>query len=289
MEKKFDLKSTLICGGEILLIIVIYKLAMTLIELIATPIYRKIGWLADGEKLTVTSEFTLSNVIAYTIGILIALFGYYLIVKTKKAKLFKYTSMDKFSPKFAIVAAIFGFCVNVTVMYVMMLGKENDTLGNIYKEYLKTAKSGSVWIMLVFVGFLIPVFEELIYRGLIFNIIREKASLGVSIALQAILFVVFEMIVGGSQFSIVESSYGFVMAVAFALFYYWSGSLWSSIFARSFKNLAALIIVAFIDEKLFISCRYIFMTLTFVGIIAAFVGMAIMGKKNKAAIAEKNA
>lgn len=266
--------------GIIVLIIAIYKIALEFVEFVAAPIYRNIGWLKEGEEMRVTSEFTVSNVIAYAVGIVIALAGYIIIIKVKKHKLFEYTSLNKFSPKCAAICAFFGFCVNVTVMYVMILGKSNEALGNIYNEYLKSAHSGSVWIMLLFVGFMIPVFEEMIYRGLIFNQLRESMGQTPAILLQAFLFVAFEMIVGGAEFSIVETAYGFTMAVIFALFYVWSGSLWSSIFARAFKNLAALIIVAFFSESTFISARYIIMTITIIGIFASFIVMMKIGKKS---------
>lgn len=281
MEQQINIKNVLKSFAQIILIILIYNLSMKIIEWIATPIYRNIGWIAQDANLTVTSEFTLSNVIAYSIGIFISFIGYIVIVKYKKKNIIEYTSLNSFSPKGAAIAAIFGFCVNVAVMYVMILGKSNAALGDIYEEYLKSAHSGSVWIMLIFVGLLIPVFEEIIYRGLIFNFLRENMSLTISIILQAILFVVFEMIVGGSQFSIIESLYGFSMAVIFALFYIWTGSLWSPIFARSFKNLAALIIVAFINEETFISGRYVIMSIALIIIICTFVLMKKLGEKKQ--------
>lgn len=281
MNNKRTSKDIIKSLGVIVLIIVIYKVALEFVEFVATPIYRNVGWLKKGEEMRITSEFTVSNVIAYAIGIIIALAGYIAIIKVKKQKLLKYTSLDKFNPKCAAICAFFGFCVNVTVMYVMILGKSNEALGNIYAEYVKSAHSGSVWIMLLFVGFMIPVFEEMIYRGLIFNQLRENMSIVPAILLQAFLFVVFEMIVGGAEFNIVETAYGFTMAVIFVLFYIWSGSLWTSIFARAFKNLAALIIVAFFNESTFISGRYVIMAITIIGIFVSFIAMLQIGKKRK--------
>lgn len=284
MERKSVLKNVLICLAQVVLIIAIYKVSMLIIETIATPIYHSIGWLEEGKRLTVTSEFTVSNVIAYSIGILIALGGYCAIVKCKKSNIISYTSLNKFNRKCLLLAALFGFCVNTTVMYVMMLGQSNEALGSIYATYIASARSGSVWVMLLFVGFLIPVFEEMIYRGLIFNLLKEYTKLPVAIVLQAALFVVFEMLVGGAEFNIIETLYGFAMAVIFALFYVWSGSLWTSICARAFKNLAALIIVAFINEQTFIAGRYFIMTLCLIGIVATFTAILYTSKStNKTA------
>lgn len=281
MEKKMNGKNMLMCLAQVILIVAVYKIAMLIIETIATPIYQNIGWLEEGKRMTVTSEFTVSNVIAYSIGILIALGGYCAIVKNKKSNIISYTSLNKINVKCLVLAALFGFCVNTTVMYVMMLGQSNKSLGSIYATYLVSARSGNVWIMLLFVGFLIPVFEEMIYRGLIFHLLREYVSLPVAIVLQAVCFVIFEMLVGGSEFNVIETLYGFIMAVIFALLYVWSGSLWTSIFARAFKNLAALIIVAFINEDAFISGRYVIMTLSIIGIVATFIKMLHIGKVAK--------
>lgn len=269
------------CLAQIILIIAIYKIAMLIIEIVITPVYQNIGWLEEGKRVTVTSEFTISNVVAYSIGILIALGGYCMMVKTKQSNIISYTLLDKVNLKCQILAAVFGFCVNIIVMYVMMIGRSNEALGNIYATYIDSTKSGSIWVMLIFVGLLIPVFEEMIYRGLIFNLLKEYVILPIAIILQSVLFVVFEILVGGSEFNVIETLYGFVMAVVFALFYVWSGSLWVSIFARAFKNLAALIIVAFINEKDFISGRYIIMTIALIGIVTTFIAILYIGKLSK--------
>lgn len=281
MEKKLNGKNIIMCLAQVILIVAVYKIAMLIIETIATPIYQNIGWLEEGKRMTVTSEFTVSNVIAYSIGILIALAGYCVIVKIKKSNIITYTSLNKLNIKCLVFAALFGFCVNIAVMYVMMLGQSNEALGSIYATYLVSARSGSVWIMLLFVGFLIPIFEEMIYRGLIFNLLREYVSLPIAIVLQAACFVIFEILVGGAEFNVIETLYGFVMAMIFALFYIWSDSLWTSIFARAFKNLAALIIVAFINENAFIAGRYVIMTLSIIGIVFTFIKMLQVGKKAK--------
>lgn len=281
MKEKINIKQILMCLAQIILIIAIYKIAMLIIEIVITPVYQNIGWLEEGKRVTVTSEFTISNVVAYSIGILIALGGYCMMVKTKQSNIISYTLLDKVNLKCQILAAVFGFCVNIIVMYVMMIGRSNEALGNIYATYIDSTKSGSIWVMLIFVGLLIPVFEEMIYRGLIFNLLKEYVILPIAIILQSVLFVVFEILVGGSEFNVIETLYGFVMAVVFALFYVWSGSLWVSIFARAFKNLAALIIVAFINEKDFISGRYIIMTIALIGIVTTFIAILYIGKLSK--------
>lgn len=149
----------------------------------------------------------------------------------------------------------------------MIANQSNKTLGTIYQSYL--SMGDDKFVMFIFVGFLIPIFEELMYRGLAYNLLKEKMDFKIAIALQGVLFLVFEVLSSGPM-NLFETLYGFIMAVIFAFFYEWTGSLWTTISARALKNLASLIIVTFIPESIFANNGYVFMVISAILCVVTF-------------------
>lgn len=263
--------------GLVILIAVIYKGMIILTELIATPMYVKVGWLEKGTKMGIGDSFTAPNIIAYSFAVLLATVCYAFILKRKNRKIIEYCELNVITPKYFVFAGLFGFCVNCTGMSAMIPNQSNGTLGSIYQSYM--AMGDDKLIMFVFVGFLIPIFEELMYRGLAYNLLKERMNYKIAIVIQAVLFLLFEVLSDGPM-NLFETTYGFIMAVFFALFYEWTGSLWTSISARSLKNLASLIVITFIPEKIFLNNGKVFMIIFAILCIVTFAAV-LKAKKEK--------
>lgn len=272
-SKSRDILKTM---GLVAVVIAIYKGMIIITELIVTPIYEKVGWIELGEKMGIGDKFTAPNIIAYGFAVLLAAVGYTLILRRKNAKIMEYCSLNVISPKYVIFAGLFGFCVNCTGMSAMIANQANKTLGSIYQSYLEMGDDKTV--MFIFVGLIIPIFEELMYRGLAYNLLKERMNFKIAIVIQGVLFLVFEVLSGGPM-NLFEVSYGFIMAVIFAFFYEWTGSLWTTISARSLKNLASLIIITFIPQRIFVENGYVFMIISAVLCVVTF--MAVMKSKKE--------
>ncbi|MDF2883250.1 MAG: caax amino protease family protein [Clostridiaceae bacterium] len=81
---------------------------------------------------------------------------------------------------------------------------------------------------------LLPMFEEILFRGLIFNELRRRLNVTVSIIIQAIIF-------GAFHGNIVQGLYAFMLGLALAAVYVWTKSLWSNIiFHVSFNFMGSI-------------------------------------------------
>lgn len=70
----------------------------------------------------------------------------------------------------------------------MIANQSSKTLGSIYQSYLEMGDDKLV--MSIFVGFLIPIFEELMYGGLAYNLLKERMNFKIAVIIQGILFLI---------------------------------------------------------------------------------------------------
>ncbi|GEM_PF-5845764 len=77
----------------------------------------------------------------------------------------------------------------------------------------------SLPVALFAVGLFGPLFEEIMYRGIIFNRMRTAFSLPVALLLHAAVF-------GAFHGNFLQGTYAFFTSIPIALTYVWTGSLW---------------------------------------------------------------
>ena len=88
-------------------------------------------------------------------------------------------------------------------------------------------------IQIIGIGMIIPVCEELIYRGLIFMRMRQYCNVNLAIGLSALLFAAFHG-------NVVQGIYGFATGVLFAYVYEKYGSLKAPVLVHVSANLMSL-------------------------------------------------
>lgn len=97
---------------------------------------------------------------------------------------------------------------------------------NIFKDYDKVVSNISAGERNIFgvicVVVLIPIFEEIFFRGLIFNELRKNISLLFSIVIQALIFAL-------AHGNVKQGAYAFVLGIITAVAYTWTKSIWSNI------------------------------------------------------------
>lgn len=111
-----------------------------------------------------------------------------------------------------------------------------------FKSYIDVAEGisiGSQSIITMFcVVILMPIFEEILFRGLVFkelaNSLNNKLKWGlgatISVLIQALIFGTFHM-------NLLQGIYTFFLGIALALIYMWTKSLWAPILLHFSYNL----------------------------------------------------
>ncbi len=106
-------------------------------------------------------------------------------------------------------------------------------LNEMFPEYSNVSNqifaNQSVWLMLVTVGIAAPMAEELIFRGLLFQRMKDWVKPWFAVVFSAVLF-------GLYHGNVVQFIYAFIMGMVFALVYKRTGILWTAIVAHLAAN-----------------------------------------------------
>lgn len=119
---------------------------------------------------------------------------------------------------------------------------------------------------------MIPIYEEIIFRGVIFNHLKENYKIGTAIVVQALLF-------GIAHGNIVQGIYAFILGIVLALMYMYFNCIYSNIMLHRIFNLFG----GLIDLKLYSLNEfmyYILATICFVFLIISSYKMVLDYRRN---------
>ncbi|MBC2581658.1 CPBP family intramembrane glutamic endopeptidase, partial [Clostridium sp. DJ247] len=100
---------------------------------------------------------------------------------------------------------------------------------------INTTNNANIILALVLAIFITPVFEEILFRGLILNELRNHFNLSISILTQAVIFGLFHL-------NRVQAIYTFIAGIVLALIYIWTDSIYSTIICHFIYNLTGILI-----------------------------------------------
>ncbi|NLY18769.1 MAG: CPBP family intramembrane metalloprotease [Clostridiaceae bacterium] len=108
-----------------------------------------------------------------------------------------------------------------------------------YEKIMESMITGQSFILqVVTIGILIPILEEIIYRGLIFDQLRKNIPLTPALIIQALIFGIIHL-------NIVQSSYAFLLGILMGLALVRSGSILLPIAIHIGMNLSGVILSEF--------------------------------------------
>lgn len=177
-------------------------------------------------------------------GVIVSLFIIFFIFAITKKNLIKYCSFKPINIKNIGIAAAIGFMFNLFVNCVIILLKSSSTIINlpiIDKVLVKHAEgvnplfSGNILAVILIIGIVIPIFEEIIYRGLIFKKLKENVNLKAALIIQGLIF-------GISHLNIAQAIYTFLLGIILVLSYYWLDTIWAPIIIHGSFNCSNYIV-----------------------------------------------
>jgi uncharacterized protein len=91
------------------------------------------------------------------------------------------------------------------------------------------------WLILLTIGIVAPIAEELLFRGLVFHMFNRHLNVKVALIIQALLFGAFHM-------NLVQGLYASVLGIVLGIAYLLTGSLWIPILMHIVNNSVALLL-----------------------------------------------
>lgn len=96
-----------------------------------------------------------------------------------------------------------------------------------------TMEGQPVWLLLLAVGILAPVAEELVFRGMLFGRLKEWLKPEAAVLISSVIF-------GLYHGNVVQFVYAFLLGTLFALIYYRTGTLWTAVAGHVSANMWSL-------------------------------------------------
>lgn len=169
-----------------------------------------------------------------TAGAIISFVIYVLLLKNKEENLWTRCRFKKVSISNVLLIFFISTGTAMVSNAFILLTK------NIFKSYSQmsdTIQSNvQSFIGMVCIIILIPIFEEILFRGLIFNELRKHINLTLSIILQAAIFALFHG-------NVVQGIYTFVLGIVAALIYIQTKSILGNMFLHCIFNLMGSVVI----------------------------------------------
>lgn len=161
--------------------------------------------------------------------------------------------------------------IGVTILLLFL----SSILTRLFPEYsevsnqLATSRESITQIIITIV--LIPIYEEIFYRGIIFGYLRKNFNIIIAIVVQSLIF-------GFMHLNLVQGIYTFILGMVLALVYMYSESILGNISIHIIFNLLGILVI----PKLLMMFPILSIVLLIIGVIfSIFSIIKIVGKYEK--------
>lgn len=147
-------------------------------------------------------------------------------IPNKKAPLWKYAA-----------GLLMALAMSLGLNNLIIIGNLSD-ISNSYQATMEAFYASSLPVQIIVLGILMPMSEELVFRGLLFKRLRERGTYLQSALYSALVF-------GFMHMNLVQMIYGFVLGMMLAYFYEKYGSVKAPIAAHMAMNLLSVFATKF--------------------------------------------
>ncbi|MFZ5968286.1 MAG: CPBP family intramembrane glutamic endopeptidase [Bacillota bacterium] len=172
-----------------------------------------------------------------TIAAAISLLVYWLMLRRKEETLWKKRSLGKIYPYQTLLGI--ATSIGLAAFTCSLAGIIQYMFPN-YTEVAKNIEStrGSM-IGIICMIVLLPTFEEILFRGLIFNEFRKNTNIKIAVIVQAFIFAV-------SHGNLLQGIYTFIIGLVICCIYMWTNSLWSAIIVHISYNFLGVFVFPYL-------------------------------------------
>ena len=206
----------------------------------AYSFYITITQILGGHSLNFNKIINTVNDAGYIlIGIssIITLIVFVLILRYKEKNLFQRCNFKKLNRsqigKITIITLALGF---FTTALVTLMAHNFESYQSVSDGITNSYSSILSMVSIIIIA---PIFEEILFRGLIFNKLKDNINIIVALIVQALIF----GLIHGNP---LQTIYTFILGIILAIFYIWTGSIWSNILCHMIYNLCGSVVIPLI-------------------------------------------
>ncbi|MCX7923347.1 MAG: CPBP family intramembrane metalloprotease [Clostridia bacterium] len=202
---------------------------------------------ADMNNLMATIEPELmkySNAILI-VACIISFAAYWLIFIIRKENLFRVCNFSRVDLKSIGILAILAIMANIFISYAISYMVKIPVFGDRLKEYeelIEMITAGNPIVSILAVGIFAPIFEEILFRGLVLNELRKNIPVWPAVIIQGVLF-------GAYHGNLIQGVYAAVLGVLLGMVYIWGKSIWVPIFVHMVFNNSSIFLSSYLGGE----------------------------------------
>lgn len=125
-----------------------------------------------------------------------------------------------------------GFFATLGLSRLILMLPVDGILGD-YSSVKATYEAGNIWIQVLMLGVVIPIAEELLFRGLVYRRLKFYYDVSIAAYISAIIF-------GVAHFNLIQGIYAFIMGIVFTIIYEKADNIYATIIVHISSNLMAV-------------------------------------------------
>ena len=197
----------------------------------------------DPAKLeTILDQYTLYIIIG---SVICSLIIYFLLFRSKKEDLMTRCNFSAIKTGNVGLAVLLGISFNLSLSMLNMVTALNRLFPG-HKKLMEQLIGGDFIPTLIVVGVAAPIFEEILFRGIVFNELRKHISLAAAVLTQGLLFGIYHL-------NFFQGIYGAVLGILAGLIYIWFNSIWAPISLHVAFNTFSVIMSRVWNEQIIAS------------------------------------
>ena len=179
------------------------------------------------------------------VAVVLTLPIYYIIYRGRKQELGAFVRFGSIHPVGVPVLIVVGLALNFIVEMLLGLLSQVGYFKQFFETYNQVAElifNGGFVLSLLAVGIVGPIFEELLFRGLVFGELRKVTHIRLAIVIQALIFGIYHM-------NVVQGAYAFLIGILLGYIYYRSSSILAPAIIHIAINSSSVIISRFVAAE----------------------------------------
>ncbi|MGG5461284.1 CPBP family intramembrane glutamic endopeptidase [Clostridium sp. B9] len=190
------------------------------------------GFIAlSGNSVESINKYTFLLVLLADVLTLVAIF---LILIPSRERLIKGISIKNIGVKELLYTI--ALSIGISVLLLSLSGILTMLVPS-YQEVQKQLGTLNNSILMIIVGVvLVPIYEEIVYRGIIFGYLKKNYNIILALVVQALVFSIMHL-------NLVQSIYTFLLGVVLGLIYMYTESIYGNIIMHMIFNLLGVVVM----------------------------------------------
>lgn len=253
------MKKYLIMSANILLYLAIYFFAQVIAGGIIGAVVSFNYMARNGNVIKADAISKLMNPYLLWImffAVIITLPVYILIFRSRKLNFLDFCRFKNIKIRGIGLLGLLGVSVSLMlcgILNMIPIDKWFPDYGKVIDAALNS--SPNILVILLITGILIPIFEEILFRGIIYGELKSKIPVTAAIIIQAAIFGIYHM-------NLLQGMYAFAFGIIFALVYEWFGTIWASVTVHIFINSTSTILSGILSQEVLNKFNVLILTLS---------------------------